>query len=331
MSERPIILDGALGTELERRGFAARLPLWSAWALIEAPELVHTIHQDYIESGAQVVTACTFRTTRYTLAKVGMANRAEELTRLAVQLATPPYPPREQGGQTSFPPLTGGSRGVVVGGLSGGGIEESEAGSLHPSSLILHPVRVAASLAPLEDCYRPDLRPPDEVLLREHAHTARMLRDAGADLILVETQNSAREAQIATEMTLNMGLPVWTSLMPRSATEMFNGDSLADTALTCFALGVEAILVNCCPPDLAEAAFRTLREAVPPGEVKLGAYPNFRAPEGKPWDFSALLSPDEFTDWGQHMADLGADILGGCCGTTPEHIAALARKLRADN
>jgi S-methylmethionine-dependent homocysteine/selenocysteine methylase len=77
----PLILDGATGTELERRGVATRLPLWSARALDSNPELVHQIHADYVASGVDVVTANTFRTQRRTLAHAGIADRAEELTR----------------------------------------------------------------------------------------------------------------------------------------------------------------------------------------------------------------------------------------------------------
>src|SRR5512143_4331169 len=84
---RPVILDGALGTELERRGFETMLPLWSAKALIEAPGLVWEIHRDYVEAGAEVLTACTFRSTPYTMRKVGLEQRAEELTHQAVRLA----------------------------------------------------------------------------------------------------------------------------------------------------------------------------------------------------------------------------------------------------
>jgi len=337
----PIILDGAFGTELERRGFEARLPLWSALALIEAPDLVQAIYRDYAQAGADILTAATFRTTRYTMAKAGLADRAEELTRLAIRLAKETLPP------SNFPHTVGEGLELssgqpvrpikplphVVGETGKGkeslappprpGLSPFEEGGIRRG---FGPPLTAASLAPLEDCYRPDLRPSDEVLLREHAHTVRMLRDAGADLILVETQNTAREAQIATEMALTMGLPVWTSLMPKSATELFNGDSLTDAALAAYALGVDAVLVNCCPPDLAEAAFQTLRQALP-NDVKVGAYPNFRAPSGQPWDFSAPLSPQAFAEWGQRLAEAGADILGGCCGTTPQHIAALAKKL----
>ena len=125
----PILLDGAMGTELQRRGADTRLPLWSARALVEAPDLVAEIHREEVEAGADVLTANTFRTHRRTLAKGGLAERSRELSALAVRLAR----------------------------------EAAPAG---------RPVFVAGSIAPLEDCYRPDLVPEDAVLEREHSEQA---------------------------------------------------------------------------------------------------------------------------------------------------------------
>jgi homocysteine S-methyltransferase len=84
---RPLLLDGATGTELQRRGVNTGLPLWSARALIEAPEVLRSIHADYINAGADIITTNTFRTKRRTLERAGIGSRARELTRLAVQIA----------------------------------------------------------------------------------------------------------------------------------------------------------------------------------------------------------------------------------------------------
>src|SRR6266851_5645740 len=86
---RPILLDGATGTELNRRGVDTELPLWSARALLDAPAALSQIHADYVRAGAEVLTADTFRTHRRSLARGGhaYAERAAELTRLAVGLA----------------------------------------------------------------------------------------------------------------------------------------------------------------------------------------------------------------------------------------------------
>jgi S-methylmethionine-dependent homocysteine/selenocysteine methylase len=83
----PLILDGATGTELERLGIPSELPLWSARALIEAPEAVRAIHRAYLAAGAQALTANTFRTQRRTLNHAGQGHRAGELTARAVALA----------------------------------------------------------------------------------------------------------------------------------------------------------------------------------------------------------------------------------------------------
>jgi S-methylmethionine-dependent homocysteine/selenocysteine methylase len=83
----PILLDVAMGTELQRRGADTRLPLWSARALVDAPDLVREIHREEITLGAEVLTANTFRTHQRTLAKRGLGARSRELTALAVRLA----------------------------------------------------------------------------------------------------------------------------------------------------------------------------------------------------------------------------------------------------
>jgi S-methylmethionine-dependent homocysteine/selenocysteine methylase len=84
---RPLVLDGATGTELERRGVRATLPLWSSWGLLEAPDVVRAIHADYLRAGVDLLTAATFRTHARSLAQAGLEARAEDLCDLAVRLA----------------------------------------------------------------------------------------------------------------------------------------------------------------------------------------------------------------------------------------------------
>lgn len=82
-----LLLDGATGTELDRRGVDVGLPLWSARAMLEAPDVLGAVHRDYLEAGAEAVTTNTFRTHRRSLAKEGFGDRAESLTRDAVEIA----------------------------------------------------------------------------------------------------------------------------------------------------------------------------------------------------------------------------------------------------
>ena len=142
-----LLLDGATGTELERRGQRCDPPLWSSHALLVRPQMVERIHAEYARAGAEIITANSFRTQRRTLERgeseyPGLADRDEELTTLAVALAR-------------------------------AGAERSASASW-----------VAGSAAPLEDCYRPDLVPGDDALRAEHARHAGNLARAGADLIV---------------------------------------------------------------------------------------------------------------------------------------------------
>lgn len=82
-----VILDGAMGTELFRRGANTQLPIWSAQGLIENPEMVREIHKDYIQAGAEIITTNTFRTTSRALGKKDLSEHAKELTTLAVTVA----------------------------------------------------------------------------------------------------------------------------------------------------------------------------------------------------------------------------------------------------
>ena len=82
----PLILDGAMGTELQRRGVDIGLPLWSANALVAAPDIVLQIHRDYIAAGADIITTNTFRTTPRAFRNAGLPDRSAELTASAVHL-----------------------------------------------------------------------------------------------------------------------------------------------------------------------------------------------------------------------------------------------------
>ena len=82
-----LLLDGATGTELGRRGVDISLPLWSARALLDAPKTLEAVHRDYLHAGADLITTCTFRTHRRSLAKGNLGDRARELTHRAVEIA----------------------------------------------------------------------------------------------------------------------------------------------------------------------------------------------------------------------------------------------------
>jgi S-methylmethionine-dependent homocysteine/selenocysteine methylase len=275
----PLVLDGATGTELERRGIESSLPLWSAHALLVAPEAVARIHADYVAAGAELITANTFRTQQRSLARGGAGERAAELTRLAVELA----------------------RGAAAG-----------AG---------RPVLVAGSAPPLEDCYRPDLVPPDAALEREHAQHAEHLARAGVDGILLETMNSVREAAAAARAAACTGLPFAASFVSWRDARLISGEPLAEALEAVARFAPVAVGVNCLPPSAVAGCLAALRASGLP----FGIQPNLGAPaDEQGLARSEETSPEELARAARAWLAAGARFLGGCCGTTPAHIRALA-------
>ncbi|HEY3173876.1 MAG TPA: homocysteine S-methyltransferase family protein [Thermoanaerobaculia bacterium] len=277
---RPLLLDAAMGTELQRRGADTRLPLWSARALVASPELVSAIHRDEIATGAEVLTANTFRTHRRTLARGGLPERSRELTALAVRLA------RQA--------------------AKGAGRE----------------VFVAGSLSPLEDCYRPDLVPDDDALESEHREQSESLAAAGVDLILLETHNTVRELVAAARAAKATGLPFITSMVTDGTGRLLSGEPIENAVHAVEPLEPDALSVNCVPAR--RLALDLLRLAESAGDRPLAAYGNLGLPaDDRGWEFTDELSPEAYAGYARKWVAAGARIVGGCCGTTPAHTAAL--------
>jgi len=280
----PVVLDGALGTELERAGVPTGLPLWTTHALLEAPDAVWQIQRSYAEAGAEVLTACTFRTQRRTLERAGRTEPAAAVTRTAVRLARRA------------------ARSV------GGNINEEGGTPL-----------VAGSAAPLEDCYRPDLAPEREALRREHEEYAQNLADAGVDLILVETMNNVAEARAAARAAAGTGLPFLVSFACRNDGAILSGELLPAGLEAVAANGPAAVLVNCTPPSALGACLPALEGCGLP----FGVYPNLGAPAAD-GAHAETCSPSELVSLAAGWLAAGASLVGGCCGTRPDHIRALA-------
>ncbi len=275
---RAILLDGATGTELERRGVSCGLPLWSTHGLVDAPETVAAIHAAYAEAACDAITAATFRTQRRTLARANRADDAAALTRLAVDLARQGAPGRP----------------------------------------------VLGSAPPLEDCYRPDLTPETSSLEREHAEHAAHLAAAGVDAILVETHPTVREAREATRAAAGVGLPALASLVCDAEGRLLSGEELGPALDAVAEAGAIAAGVNCLPPHAVAGCLPALRGCGLPFLVSA----NLGAPlaDGR-GARSDDATPEEFAAHGTESWRAGATLVGGCCGTTPDHLRALAVEL----
>jgi S-methylmethionine-dependent homocysteine/selenocysteine methylase len=277
----PILLDGATGTELNRRGVNTALPLWSAAALITAPQVVRQIHAEYVSAGAEIITANTFRTHARNFAAAGLPDLAADSTLRAVKLA------RHAAGTKAL---------------------------------------VAGSQAPLEDCYTPQLTPPDDALRREHEQMARNLAAAHVDLILVETMPTSREALAAARAAIATGLPVLVSFVCDEAGRLLSGESLEQAAAAVKELGPQGVLVNCAPAPSLVSSIARLRKVC--GELPFGGYANIGRPDPlQGWQNTDAIDPQRYAAYARDWLAAGARFIGGCCGTRPEHIRAMAEML----
>jgi S-methylmethionine-dependent homocysteine/selenocysteine methylase len=287
-------LDGGLATELRRSGLPIHAPWWTTRALLteEKRRVLGQVHERYLAAGAEVITANTFRCNLRALRGVGLdAAGLGWMVHAAVGVARAAC-------------NAAGSAGVEVG----------------------------ASMAPVEDCYRPDLVPPDDELRAEHEWLATELARSRVDIVQIETMNSLREAAIALDSVLGTGLPAWVSFVCTEDARLLSGERLADAARAVEQAGAAAVLVNCTPVARTEECLRVLRDSC---AGRIGAYPNIEDRTGVPqWThvdryLPPSLDPDGFGDtllrWRDEFA---VDLLGGCCGTTPDHIAALRDRLK---
>lgn len=285
----PILLDGATAGELQRRGVSITAPLWTSLALVseEGRAVLRRIHRDYIEAGAEVITANTFRTNLRAMERAGRSEvEARTLVHTAVADA---HAARRESGQPG--------------------------------------VFIAASVAPVEDCYHPERTPTDTALRSEHGWMMRCLAEAGVDLVLLETMCTVREAAIGLACARDHGLTACVSFVCQAEARVLNGESLPDALAVLAGLEPAAVLVNCTEMKAIPAALKVLRAA---STVPIGVYPNIENRSGIPdgTHVDAYVPPahaeHEFattvTTW---MREHALSLVGGCCGTTPEHIRQL--------
>ena len=185
-------------------------------------------------------------------------------------------------------------------------------------------IYVAGSIAPLEDCYRPDLVPDDAALEREHRVQAESLAAAGVDLILLETHNTVRELVAAARAAMATGLPFVASMVTDGNGRLLSGETIehAVRALEPGDSNPDVLSINCVPAGKLGADLGRLAAAAP--GVPLAAYGNLGLPaDDRGWAFTEELSPEAYAELARGGRAAGARMVGGCCGTRPAHTAAL--------
>ncbi len=282
-----VLLDGGMGRELWYRGVEVPASIWSAQALIDAPEVIRQVHEDYIDAGADVITTNTYAVVRETFAAIGIEDRYEELLVLACELALAAREARDA------------------------------------------TVRIAGSLPPLEESYRPDLVRPIEELLPRYREMSSIMAPY-VDFFICETMSAIAESWAAAAAAAETGKPVWVSwtLNDYSPDQLKNKETSAAAAKALSGIPIEGMLANCCKPETIAAAMHSL---VDTGKPYIGGYantfltppPDWTLEEEGPMGLRDDLDPEPYAEFVAQWLDAGANVVGGCCGTRPAHIAKI--------
>jgi S-methylmethionine-dependent homocysteine/selenocysteine methylase/SAM-dependent methyltransferase len=296
-SERCVILDGGVATELQRlrplRGEPGPDPeLWGTWGLYRAPQAVREVHARYAAAGCHVISTDTWSILSAPEVEARSHARGANLAhwmdvaRLGIRLAREAI--EEQGRQDEC----------------------------------------AVAFAISEEVDSPERRDTVELL-------ARVFEQDPPDLVLLETLTLVRDPETFDTVArmLETGLPVWLSFRRcrHGVCGVYGqhwgppeGDLFGRAARRFEEMGVGALLVNCLPVDHVPGMLSWLRDFT---GLPLGVYPNLGHLAGTLWRFDEETDPGRYAELALGWRAEGAQIVGGCCGTTPEHVAAAAQSL----
>lgn len=290
-----IILDGGMGTELQRRGVPMDHAAWCGAAVKTHPEVVRQVHRDYIDAGADVIIANTFATARHVLEAAGLGDEVAAITRRAVELA------REARDASAKRPVW------VAGSLS------------------TMPPKDDHALSPTPERARE--------IYREHAALlAEAGVDLVALEMMMDLEEApiAVEAAVATGLPVWVGFScrirddgsvrMWKEPTARRDIDPEFGE-VADEILR---IGGEVAGVMHSDVEDTASALRVLREH---WDGPLSAYAETGGFEMPNWDFVGALEPDAYAERAREWVEMGVQVVGGCCGTGVEHIRRLRERL----
>ena len=285
------LLDGAMGTELMCAGLDLTLPIWSGDVNLTHPDYVRKIHEAYLTAGADILTTNTFRTTPRTYRNNGYEEHEAR--------------------QRSHESL---NRAVEL--------ARQPAGA---------DIIIAGSIAPLEDCYEPDLFPGIEFAQREFRELAIWLQDTGVDIILFETMGCWTEIKTALSVTDDLQIPRWLSLILKNGDTLLDGTDLTNAISKIKNFGIEMVLLNC---NLCNITANAVDVLLTNWKGPWGVYPNVGAAmPTKEGVIEEKLTIKEFANEINKYLTSGAKVIGACCGSNPDYISAAreAIDLAAEN
>ena len=209
--KKPLIMDGAMGTELMRRGIELPLPLWSSMSNIDQFDQVMNIHKDYIDAGSDILTANTFRTTPRTFIKAGYSqNESEIISEQCCNMA----------------------------------IEAAKHAVKKENTLI------AGSVAPLEDCYEPLHFPGKEIAKKEFQLIIDRIIRKGVDILLFETMGNYEEIESVLQVSNHVDIQRWLSIVLKNKNSILDGTELQKVVELANKNKIDMVLINCTPVNI---------------------------------------------------------------------------------
>jgi homocysteine S-methyltransferase len=288
-ANRPVLADGAMGTVLYARGiFINRC--YDDLNLSD-PGLILSIHEEYLQSGAEILETNTFGANRFRLARHGLAGKVAEINAAGVRLA----------------------RQAVE------HLKEKQAGEAW----------VAGSVGPLGVRLEPLGKTSLDEARAAFAEQISALAGAGVDMLIIETMPALNEAHEALTAAREMApdLPVLAMVTVDDESNCLDGSSPEQAAAKLTEWGAGAVGVNCSTgPATVLTAIEAMRKAT---TLPLAAMPNAGMPRAVEGRNIYLCSPEYMASFARKAIAAGAQIVGGCCGTTPNHIRAMRSAMRA--
>ncbi len=290
MQQGVFLLDGAMGTQLIARGVAPGV--CNDAICVESPDILADIHGAYLQAGSDAVVTNTFGANRHTLARHGCAEKVHEINKAGAEVA------RRAAGDDKY----------VL-------------GDIGPTGDFLEPLGTLKA----------------DALREAFAAQAQGLREGGADGFIVETMTALDEIEvaIAAVQSLDSGLPIFASMsFDKTVTDYrtMMGVDVPSAVTKLVSLGADAVGFNCGTATLDEyvalaQAYVTAARATGK-DVIVFAEPNAGKPELVDGEAVYRVTPEEFAEAQKQIFAAGVHVLGGCCGTAPPFIAAVAKALR---
>lgn len=296
MNEKITLIDGAMGTQIRARGYEVpshHSSIWSAQALMDNPHIVKEIHKDYISAGAEIITTNNYAVTQNLLERENLGHRLEELTSLSIDIA------REA---------------------------KKESGKN---------IKIAASLPPLDTSYRPDLVGDITSIEKKYMEIVDIVKDR-VDLIIIETMSSSMEASGALSACAKADIEVWLGYTLQGIRKNIlpSGENLIDAINKVKHFNISAYVINCSSANITTEAIKLLSNEI---DKPFGGYANsvnvnqiidgddeVDNAENLQVENQQLINAIDYSVIVKNWIDDGATIVGGCCGTSPEHIKKIS-------